>query len=186
MNIQKPTLFFIFSLLLFASACSNKCKNTICENGGLCQEGECWCREEFGGETCTELLTPHTLMINKIESSGYRLTDSAGNTWDEFEGPDLQIVLFHNGDTILKTEAVNDCSPFETYEFSAGFPYQYTYPLEELRIGIFDKDENDLDWISGYFFIPNDVYRSSEYPDELVLNNTDSENVLTLFVDWEF
>jgi len=38
--------------MLFLCACSDPCKDVVCENGGRCDEGACWCEEGYMGLSC--------------------------------------------------------------------------------------------------------------------------------------
>ena len=44
-------LFVVFSLFIGLFSC-NPCRNTECQNGGVCDEGDCMCTDEYEGENC--------------------------------------------------------------------------------------------------------------------------------------
>ncbi|MEM8897765.1 MAG: hypothetical protein AAGC85_06655 [Bacteroidota bacterium] len=47
------------SILLFVGGCSEEsCTGIVCENGGVCEEGDCQCPEGFFGANCEVALDP--------------------------------------------------------------------------------------------------------------------------------
>jgi hypothetical protein len=49
-------VFLFFLIITFFSACiPDHCKDTVCNNGGVCVEGNCSCLNGYEGINCTEV-----------------------------------------------------------------------------------------------------------------------------------
>jgi len=87
---MKQTILAAFLSILFFACSDNACEETNC-NYGTCIEGVCDCEEGFGGDDCTDELTPVRVRIVNVEVLSYPVLNPDGLFWDEFDGsaPDL-------------------------------------------------------------------------------------------------
>lgn len=76
-----------FSTITFTSCNGDKCKNTVCSNGGTCKEadGSCSCAAGFEGTDCS------TQSLTKILNTGnasviYSFVDNSGGTCGNYTG----------------------------------------------------------------------------------------------------
>ena len=65
----------------YVSDCVGKCKN-----GGVCQNGQCVCREGFGGEFCVEESKYHTLLPDHCFLQWVPILEEA-TSWHSFLWP---------------------------------------------------------------------------------------------------
>ena len=78
-----PLLFA--SLFILAISGCDKCKNTTCENGGTCVDGECQCPPSYSGDNC-ENFTP---CLNVVCNNGGTCNTTTGecDCAQGYEGP---------------------------------------------------------------------------------------------------
>ena len=87
------TIFALFLILGFSSC--DPCKDVTCQNGGVCDEGDCICTDEYEGDNC------ETKKIAKFLGS-YAVSKDCGSGPDSFtsnisEDPNVENgIIFSN------------------------------------------------------------------------------------------
>ncbi|MES2622501.1 MAG: hypothetical protein V4615_16740 [Bacteroidota bacterium] len=57
--MKQVLLFFSLIVILSVSSCKvDKCKDVNCQNGGICNEGKCFCASGFKGTNCQTQINP--------------------------------------------------------------------------------------------------------------------------------
>lgn len=75
-----------FTLLMPACKEKDQCKDTVCENGGICVDGSCYCPEGFSGPNC------------EVEDPCHEASISGEWGYDHFGGPACwSMVCGHDG-----------------------------------------------------------------------------------------
>lgn len=152
MKFLKTTLAFLM-LPLFFTACSlfDDCNDVVCNNDGVCVNGECDCPTNFTGPSCDQEVTPQSISITGITLNSMPANND-GADWDTFGGgPDVYYVITKDGDEIARSETFND-------SFTANWNAAVSFndPAETYEISIFDEDDNFNadDAVGGISFSP--------------------------------
>lgn len=154
-----------FFLLLMVSCTKDPCRESICLNGGFCEDGTCRCAEGYSGEHCDiydlcyqvvcplggpcengECLPPRIVQISKIEVIRFPGVKQMGTPWDLGMPPDNAADIFPH---ILKNSgqvwwgqafAVTNAIPGNVYSFFPNPPVNLSNPAEQYEIGLLDSD----------------------------------------------
>lgn len=98
---------FLFALALstvfmYSSCKKDLCKDVICQNGGVCEDGTCSCATGYEGSDCSVESRTKFLNANNADAS-YRATEngsvSGGSAYDltiKQSSSDITKVLIHN------------------------------------------------------------------------------------------
>lgn len=104
-----------FLMLLFVSSCQKEeekaplpvksCEFVVCENGGVCENGECKCPINYTGSDCSEQKTPKSIGLREITLKDFPMTRNIGPMlnmpWDSWGGePDIIVVLEYYDGTL--------------------------------------------------------------------------------------
>ena len=79
-NLRNQFLLILSIILLGASCTEDPCDNTICQNDGVCIEGDCDCLPGFEGDQC-ELLTSEKITGNFTVTSNCMGGSTETNEW---------------------------------------------------------------------------------------------------------
>ena len=125
---------FYFLFICFISSCnfleSEPCNFVICENGGICDQGECVCLTGFEGADCSILTRSKFL-------NSYRVIITDKNK--TYQPADTEIIA--DPDNILKMEFDFDFMP----EFMSNFPTHVELTvIDSLNIEFAEQSVNDF------------------------------------------
>lgn len=145
----------ICSFVFLSSCIKDPCRNTICENGGYCANGDCVCPEGYTGSDCSQQMTPTKILISKIEVTNFPQTDN-GNGWDVFDGPDIFVKVF-KGNTLLWDAPIKYDNAINSsiYQFNPAPYIEFSDVTSQYTIELWDYDATSAnDWMGGIFFTP--------------------------------
>jgi len=95
---MKLKLYFVAALsilsivFLFQYCGNDKCEGIVCLHGGKCEDGLCKCTQGYTGDQCQTEIKPKTVKITKFKILGWPASNG-GTPWDEYDGPDLYIIV---------------------------------------------------------------------------------------------
>lgn len=115
-------LFVIMLMTTFAlTSCSpDTSDTTLCENGGVNDNGNCLCPDGFRGERCEEKVMPYKMRVSSVTLTRYP-TSNDGMPWDETNGPDMYFSLYEDTFSVGKPlELILDAAIDQTYIFRIG------------------------------------------------------------------
>ena len=157
---MKNIIIITFAALsiILSSGCKKKkttetvdpCANTVCLNGGTCNDGSCACPLGFSGADCGTQRTP-TVIVTSIKVTNFPGLDGT-STWDAITAtnPDLLAVFkkVSTGATILTTGVSTDATVGTPYILNgvtptviSDFSSQYTLELWDKDTGITAPDD---------------------------------------------
>lgn len=149
-------LFFLAGLLALASCQKDPqeklCEGIICNNGGVCVNGECECPPQWTGPSCSQEVTPVKMRVTYIALNSFPPTDGNGAGWDLFDGPDVYISISRAGVVLYNSPIYEDLT-------SAGFweaNFEFSDPTATYTISVYDYDDNITadDPMGGINFTP--------------------------------
>jgi len=150
---MKKITFLLAIIGLFLS-CSKESKCPDCQNGGICEFGECDCPVGYGGELCQTALKPTNVFISSVQVTKAPQTNN-GSLWDSTSGPDIYIIITNE----YGEELYNSRSFYILNSLSGSFNptlsimntnIKYTISLHDYD-GINGPDET-LGAVSGYIW----------------------------------
>ena len=151
------SIFALFTTLFFVlnSCKKDPCKDTVCYNGGYCDDGTCICPQGYTGSDCNTQLTPTRIKINSIKITKFPQYDGSSN-WDFSDGPDIYITMSLDGTVIHEQPSM-----FEDASVTTSYLYEPTSPIVLTNIGaqysirLYDYDDGlGDDYMGGILFYP--------------------------------
>lgn len=124
-----------------------------------------------------------SIQINQISVLDYPSTDD-GENWDFWTShADIYVTLNVNNGYIYKSEFYDECISSNTYNYEKELPlYLENYSSEHI-ISLWDYDSTgDDDYMGGFSFTPEDF----EGETEITLQNSNSEIIIILTVEWNY
>ena len=157
-EIKKMKNVFLFSFFIIGLfsilSCSkkDKCEDVVCQNAGICEDGNCKCPTGYEGDRCQNESLPKAIKISSIKVLKFPATKTDGSKWDaDGTNPDLLPVFYtmkSDGkavDQVLWTSstvllnAKTDGQP----EFSIILPELKFTTIDKLyALFLFDKDDS--------------------------------------------
>lgn len=158
-------------LLLALAACDKKttqedlCEGVICDNGGVCQNGDCQCPPQWTGPACQEEKTPVKMRVGSIVLTDFPITDSNGGSWDLSDGADVFIKITKGGTTIYESDYV--LNKFAPLSFTPNV--EFSDPTDSYTIGVWDYDSTSADdYLGGITFTP--YQKGKKFPTSFAVN----------------
>ena len=146
------------------NACTNKCSEGGCENGGVCVEGTCECPPGYSGDRCEKENAPKVITAKKVKLIKIARTNAAGREFDAAEYPDVYVVIRRGLEKVVHTATQLNVKPTQEAELEIS-NQAFLYPSSEYTIELWDNDkisggdEDDLvasanfrPWASGNGF----------------------------------
>ena len=162
---------FVLIALLAVFSCSKKettqtdlCQGVFCDNGGICQNGDCQCAPGWTGPACQQEKVPVKMKVATVTLTDFPLVDSNGASWDLADGADQYIIISKGGTTLYTSGyAVNGKAPLA---FTPNF--EFSDPTATYAISVYDHDDFGTDdFMGGITFTP---YRSgAKFPTNYTL-----------------
>jgi hypothetical protein len=92
------SIFLLVAVVLVSSSCEvDKCKNTVCLNGGACKEGNCICPTGYTGTTCeTKVCTNTCQNGGTVVTSTCSCNCPAGYSGASCETPNGNVTFWNN------------------------------------------------------------------------------------------
>lgn len=166
------------------------CAGITCLNGGNCINGTCNCPTGFGGSDCSVVLTPTSMIVNKIEVSNYPTLKPSGSGWDLTSGADLYLVFAkgtstsYSGNPHRASSTVQDVTG-QSLEWTLSPTYTVNSVSENWSMMAWDADSPDPDdYMAGFFFKPLDQVTASGYPSTFTVTGADL--TARFHVTWTF
>lgn len=182
-----------FSLFFLFSGCekvedSNPCNAVDCQNGGSCDNGNCYCLNTFYGANCENQMTGFTIdsivvQYNTLYGPFGHIVEGSG------EGdPDLVLELLYESSpysySTIHTSVVNDEVPISTqstfypnWSFSIGaFSTEYKLILKD-----YDGDTASYDLIREIEFI----FRNGNAQASQTINSSDGQFTATFYYSYQ-
>ena len=154
-------ILFLAALLALASCQKDPqeklCEGIICNNGGICVNGECECPPQWTGPSCFQEVAPIKMRVTYIALTSFPLTDGTGAGWDFFDGPDVYISIWKDGVQLYKTVSYEDLTTGGFWETN----YEFSDPTATYTIRVYDYDDGITadDFMGGINFTP---YRTGQ------------------------
>jgi hypothetical protein len=122
---MKTPIQMLLAILFIATFTLTSCspdtsENTLCENGGVSENGNCLCPDGFRGERCEEKVMPYKMRISSVTLTRYPASDSE-MPWDATNGPDMYFSLYEDTFSVGKPlELILDAASDQTFTFRIG------------------------------------------------------------------
>ena len=126
------------------------------------------------------------MTITQVTITDYPPTKTSGGGWDLTTGPDCFITI-NSGTSSTQNDFVSGFTYTNAtgadMEYNTGFPVTIPTPSSYWSIGLWDDDSPDADdFMSGFYFIPND--QNAGFPSTLTLSTSDL--TVEMKVTWNF
>lgn len=183
------TLLRILPILLVIAISSCKkddpCDGIVCQNSGVCVNGECDCPQGFSGPDCSNQITPTSISITNIKVTRFPATDAGGAGWDLTSGADIYVALFYNNAGIYTHPTFfQNADPSIDYDFVPNVNLTILNPTNRYIIALYDFDDFDADDLMGAVeFIP--YSNTNGFPSKLVVDGGASV-AFELTVEYKF
>jgi len=193
---MKKLLFvtMVAASIILVNACKkkDKCENTVCLNGGICNDGTCSCPTGYTGADCGTQVTPAKIRLDSIHMTKFPALKSNNDNWDwdpisaSTRKPDIYIKLNDSvgvnlinnvNDKITNADAQTYKLPIIPYDFT---DYGMKYKIEMLDYDAVGSDEKMDELIFK-------VYESTnKFPSKIVVTSTSGKMELELFVSYSY
>ncbi|HRI01987.1 MAG TPA: calcium-binding EGF-like domain-containing protein [Saprospiraceae bacterium] len=154
------------------------CATVTCLNGGSCVNGLCNCLSGYGGADCSQILTPRTVTITRIDLLKMPQT-SNGVAWDLLSGPDIYISIKKSGSTtaLYETIILSDINPTLTFVFNS-LNFDFNSPKDNLLFELYDDDGLFADELMAS--ASQQIFNNTGFPSFLTITKGDFSIKLTL------
>lgn len=180
----------IFGLLTVGSlsiiSCKDKCKDTNCLNGGVCDDGTCICETGFSGDDCGTANTPSKITITQIDIVDFPGLDN-GSTWDVAidTDPDIVIELVNNGSgsTVYTSASFDNMADGSQFSIN-GLNIEITNVTDTYTIKMWDDDLTSGDDSMGdVTFTP---FNGNNFPTSITVSDASQElsYILRMSYSW--
>jgi hypothetical protein len=112
------------------------CKGIVCNNGGVCVNGQCECPPQWTGPSCSTEKAPLKMRVTSIRLLDFPPTDPNGGGWDIFDGPDVFLEIRKSTTVLHTTSFVPNLSG--QHEWAVNF--EFASPTETYSIFVWDDD----------------------------------------------
>jgi hypothetical protein len=176
------TFALLTTLLTAFTACQTRCVESQCLNGGYCNNEVCHCPEGFAGTDCSEILTPVSMIIEKVEYQAVPDSNSVGLPWDVNDAADLSFELRVNTGVVYTSGVLNNPSLPAIYQL----PVQYE--MDDVsavwNFDLYDDDNGSKELIETISFVPLDY--ATAIPNKIQIQGSNTQSAVYLLVDWDF
>jgi hypothetical protein len=117
-------IFFVLSALIMTSCAKDACKDTVCNNGGVCNDGTCICAAWFEGTNCS---TEQRAKYFGVYDGEYEFYDADGVVW--LTGAASNTVTTGSNVNYLNFNELDENVPLST---SGSGNFNHTYQTEIL------------------------------------------------------
>jgi hypothetical protein len=123
--------------------------------------------------------------VQSIELVKFPLYSKDGSKWDSMAPfatePDVYVTMSQLGNTIYKSEVIEDCKGISAVGFKTGLPLEIRAYTNEVRLELFDEDGVSADDNVGYIiFRPIDFEKKTSFE----LRSADNSTIVKLGVRW--
>ena len=164
------TAVIVLLTLSLVSCVEDPCENSLCKNGGICDQGNCLCPEGYFGMHCDEKVKPNKMRISFISLTRFPELKN-GIPWDDVDGPDIYFKLYQDTFPIGKPlELFENANANQSYDFSIDI-IEMTNITGRHVIKLFDYEGFNLtpEYMGEVEFIP---YNSEKgLPQTFILDN---------------
>lgn len=146
------------------------------------------CKSSKSGGSSGKVFKKQILMgveIQSIELIKFPLYSRDGSKWDPMApfatDPDLYVSMSQLGNSIYKSEVVEDCKGISSVAFKSGLPMEIRAYTNEVRLEVFDEDGISADDNVGYIiFRPIDFEKKTNFE----LRSADNAVIVKMGVRW--
>jgi len=137
-------IFFFTSLILMGC---DPCKDVICLNEGICNDGVCQCQNAYEGSDCNTHKTPRSINFLKVEVNNIPELNLDGNPWDE-DGSRADIVVVLNGISpnsewrVQISKVIENITSDDSGDIGRPQGISSNIFQDVQTIGVYDKDED--------------------------------------------
>jgi len=181
---MRTKLFICLISAIFFAGCGEEdpCLNTDCENGGICDDGECFCDLGWQGQNCTIEKVPASVSITGMTVNTYPVVDASGAGWDLASGPDL-IFRISNASGVVYEH------PTFRLDVVGEQRFDFFFEMEKVtldhRITLWDYDDlSAWDLMGSVVFEPYAAGRA--FPESLGWQNSTGSVQITLELSYFF
>lgn len=168
--IQMLLAIMLMAMFTLTSCSPDSSDNTLCENGGVSDNGNCLCPDGFRGERCEEKVMPYRMRVSSVTLTRFP-TSNNGVPWDEMNGPDIYFSLFEDTFSVgMPLELILDAAIDHFYTFRTDVIEMRDITGKHfMRLFDFESLNVESEFMGEVEFVP--YYEERGLPETIVLDN---------------